>query len=392
MQTYIQRHLSPQIAKDIESFPAVVLLGPRQCGKTTLVQALGREHSDFTYLDLQRPQDLRRIEDPELFLETNANRIICLDEIQRLPGLFAILRGFIDRRERRTKLLLLGSASPDLVKKSAESLAGRAVYRELAPFTWPEIKALPERSLRELWLRGGFPESLLAISAAASWEWRASFLRTIVERDIPGLVSSIPAAALYRFIRMLSHVHGQVLNLSALGNSLGVSGHTIRTWLDLLAGTFHVRLLEPLQAKTGKRLVKSPKLYLRDSGILHSLIETESFDDLLAHPAFGASWEGFVLEQVQSSFPEAQYSYYRTASGVEADLVVEMGRRRFVIETKASSEPAPTKAFWTALDDLEPQRSWIVAPIESGWPLRGEVEVTSLPGLLNSLGRELDSA
>jgi hypothetical protein len=232
----------------------------------------------------------------------------------------------------------------------------------------------------------------LAISAAASWEWRASFLRTIVERDIPGLVSSIPAAALYRFIRMLSHVHGQVLNLSALGNSLGVSGHTIRTWLDLLAGTFHVRLLEPLQANTGKRLVKSPKLYLRDSGILHSLIETESFDDLLAHPAFGASWEGFVLEQVQSSFPEAQYSYYRTASGVEADLVVEMGRRRFVIETKASSEPAPTKAFWTALDDLEPQRSWIVAPIESGWPLRGEVEVTSLPGLLNSLGRELDSA
>ena len=383
MQPSVPRHLAEILRQDLQRFPAVVLLGPRQCGKTTLVQALGAELPEFLYRDLERPQDLRQLDDPEFFLEANLGSCLCLDEIQRLPGLFPVLRGFIDRHPAGTRLLLLGSASPDLLKQSAESLAGRVVYRELTPFLWDEVGNVGD--LRRLWLRGGFPRSYLASSEHDSFEWLKAYVRTIVERDFPVLGLRISPVTLSRFVRMLAQNHGQSLNLAALGNSLGATGHTIRHYLDLLEGTYHVRLLLPWQTNQGKRLVKTPKVYFRDSGVLHSLWEVGSFNALLGHPLFGASWEGFVLEQVQARFPQAQFSYYRTATGVEVDLVMELGQHRIAIEAKASSDPSVTKGFWTVLADLSPTCSFVVAPVEAGWPLRAGVEVVNLSELLEKL-------
>jgi len=386
MQTYIPRALAEVINGDLLRFPCVVLLGPRQCGKTTLVKRLGSQDADFLYRDMERPQDIRQLDDPELFLESNHSKLLCLDEIQRVPNLFPVLRGFIDRHERKTRLLLLGSASPDLLSKSAESLAGRVIYRELTPFLLGELeRAAPSISLRSLWMRGGYPSGLLSESDVDSWEWRQSFLRTIIERDIPNLGFAMAPPTLARFARMLAQQHGQILNLAALGNSLGTSGHTIRRYLDILCGTYHIRLLEPWQKNQRKRLVKTPKVYFRDSGLLHALWETPSFNDLLAYPLFGASWEGFVVEQILSAFPHARGSFYRTSSGVEMDLILEYGRHRIAIEAKASTAPAPTKGFWTALADIEPTRAFVVAPVERGWPLRPNVDVVDLPGLLEEI-------
>jgi predicted AAA+ superfamily ATPase len=354
-----------------------------------MVKSLGADMPDFTYLDLERPADLRRLDDPELFLESVADRFICLDEIQRKPDLFPVLRGFIDRKNRHTRLLLLGSAGPDLLRQSAESLAGRAIYRELSPFLLTEISGMPNTDRTALWLRGGFPESLLAASQGVSFAWREAFIRAIVERDIPNLGSRVPPETLFRFLRMLAHQHGQVANFSGLGSSIGVSGHTVHQYLDLMAGLFHVRILPSRQANLGKRLVKAPKVYIRDSGILHALWETSEFPDLLAHPSFGASWEGFVIEQVMSAFPQALYSFHRTASGVEIDLVVESGSKIFVVEAKASTAPLPTKGFWNALADLKPDRAFIVAPVAEGWPVREDTEVVNPEGLLCFLGSVL---
>lgn len=389
MQPSVPRYLAEVLRQDLTRFPAVVLLGPRQCGKTTLVQALGTEIPGFMYRDLERPQDLRQLDDPEFFLEGNLGSCLCLDEIQRLPGLFPVLRGFIDRHPEGTRLLLLGSASPDLLKHSAESLAGRVVYRELSPLLWDEVDQVGDADLRRLWLRGGFPRSYLASSERDSSEWLQAFVRTIVERDFPALGLRISPVTLGRFMRMLALNHGQSLNLAALGNSLGATGNTIRHYLDLLEGTYHVRLLSPWQTNQGKRLVKTPKVYFRDSGVLHSLWEVGSFNALLGHPLFGASWEGFVLEHVQARFPQAQFSYYRTATGVEIDLVLELGGHRIAIEAKASSAPNPTKGFWTALADLSPTHSFVVAPVEAGWPIRAGVEVVTLGELLEKLGGAL---
>jgi len=388
MQGYLQRSLAPILRQDVSKFPAVVLLGPRQCGKTTLVKNLGAQAPDFLYKDLERPQDLRQLADPELFLEANHDKFLCFDEIQNLPELFPILRGFIDRHERQTRIVLLGSASPELLRHSAESLAGRVVYRQLSPFLWTEVMREGQAKIQDLWLRGGYPGSYLADSDSDSYEWRQSFLQAIVERDLPRLGFAISPMSLGRFVRMLALQHGQILNLAALGNSLGVSAPTVRHHLEVLEGTYHIRLLPPLQANLGKRLVKTPKVYFRDSGLLHALWETPDFNSVLAHPLFGASWEGFVLEQVQAAFPRARYSFYRTASGVEIDLVMEFKGKRIVIETKATTAPVATKGFWTALVDLEPGESFIVAPVESGYPIRAGVDVVNPGELLARLEGE----
>jgi uncharacterized protein len=387
MQGYVPRRIQEQIGARLADFPVVAVLGPRQCGKTTLVRETLGGRPGVLYLDLERPSDLAKLRDPELFFSLHRSQgtatLFCLDEIQRVPEIFPLLRSLVDDEQRPGQFLLLGSASRDLLRQTSETLAGRITYLELTPFLASELPTQEPGVLTRLWLRGGFPRSFLARSDESSRVWRESFVRAFLERDIPQLGFNVPAPTLHRLWRMLAHVHGQMLNSSQLGMALGVSHTTIRSYLDLLAQTFMVRLLEPFAASnTKKRLVKSPKVYVRDSGILHSLLQVDRLDDLLAHPAYGASWEGLVIENVIAALPDWQASFYRTASGAEIDLVLERGRRRIGIECKASTAPVVTRGFWSALDDLGIDEAWIVAPVDAPYPIRSGVTVTPLNLLL----------
>lgn len=380
----VPRFLEPVVRRALTESPAVAILGPRQCGKSTLAKALLENRPDAVHLDLEKRSDAARLADPELFFETHAGDLVCLDEIQRLPEIFSVLRSVIDEDRRSGRFLILGSASRELIRQSSESLAGRLQYLELTPFLAGEA-ADAGVEVRRYLLRGGFPPSVLAESDGASMRWRQGFLSTFLERDIPQLGVTIPAGSLERLWRMTAHHHGQILNLSQLGGSLGVSHTTARAYVDLLVRTFMIRLLPPLAANTAKRLVKSPRLYLRDSGILHALLDIESMDDLLGHPVFGPSWEGMVIENVLAHLPTWRGYFYRTARGAEIDLVIEKGRTRIAIECKASSAPEPSAGFWTALGDVKPRQAWIVAPVQGSYRLAKDVTVSSLEACLAAL-------
>jgi predicted AAA+ superfamily ATPase len=366
----------------MQESPAVALLGPRQCGKTTLARELVKGQPSAVYLDLELPSERRKLQDPELFFRAQLARrgptLFCLDEIQWLPELFPILRGLIDEQHRNGQFLILGSASRDLIRQGSESLAGRLALAELTPFQLAEVTSAIADPLFHFWLRGGFPRSLLAASDAASYRWRENFIQTFLERDIPQLGFRIPATALHRLWRMLAHSHGQTLNNSKLGASLGISHTTVRSYIDLLTQTFMVRTLEPLEANVKKRLVKSPKVYIRDSGILHSLLDIDDQDGLFGHPIFGASWEGLVVEAICSSMPRWRPAFYRTATGVEIDLVLSRGNRRIAIECKTSTAPTVTKGFHAALDDLDIDEAWIIAPVNESYPLDRRTTVAPL--------------
>lgn len=389
MQGYVPRKIQGQIEARLADSPVVAVLGPRQCGKTTLVQETVGGRPGAVYLDLERPSDLGKLRDPELFFTVHRSQgtasLFCLDEIQRAPEIFPLLRSLVDEERRNGQFLLLGSASRDLLRQTSESLAGRITYLELTPFLASELPADDPGVLPRLWFRGGFPRSFLAPGDESSRAWRESFARTFLERDIPQLGFNVPAATLHRLWRMLAHLHGQMLNSSQLGTALGVSHTTVRSYLDLLTQTFMVRLLEPFAANLKKRIVKSPKVYLRDSGILHSLLQLDSLDDVLAHPGCGASWEGLVIENVIAALPGWQPSFYRTASGAEIDLVLERGRRRIAVECKASTAPVVSRGFWSALDDLGISEAWVVAPVAEPYPLRAGVTVTPLRALVDRL-------
>lgn len=383
MQTYLVRAAESEIERRLGSSPAVAVLGPRQCGKSTLARQLVRRHPGATVLDLERPSDRARLADPEAFFALRREALVCLDEVQRVPELFPVLRSVLDERARPGQLLILGSASPELLRQSSESLAGRLAFVELRPFLLQEVAAVTgDDALMPLWLRGGFPRSYLAKDDAASGEWRDDFLRTFLERDIALVAPRVPAQRLERFWRMCAHVHGQVLNGARLAAALGVSAHTVRAYLELLARTFMLRLLPPLEANLGKRLVRSPKLYLRDSGILHALLGIASFDELLGHPSRGASWEGLVMEHAIAAFPRWQASFVQTAGGAAMDLVLERGTRRLGVECKASSAPRPSRGFWNVIADLEIEQAFVVAPIATGFPLGPRAEAVSLAELL----------
>ncbi len=375
MQNYFHRFIESEVAECLAQFPCTAILGPRQCGKTTLAEAMSRTR-DSIRLDLERPADRRRLEEPELFFEEHRRRLVCLDEIQRVPELFSVLRSWVDRHPE-ARFLILGSASQDLIRQSSESLAGRIAYLELTPFLGREIfaRGLP---VRRLWLRGGFPDSLLADSDAQSVRWRAHFVQTFLQRDIPALGFNLPAPTLERVWTMCAHSHGQPLNASALGSSLGLSHTTIRRYLELLSQTFMVRLLPPFEVNVKKRLVKSPKVYLRDSGILHALLGLDDFSDLLGHPVYGASWEGVVLEQILTRFPRWKHGFYRTSDGTEMDLVLEKASRRIGFEFKASAAPSVTVGFWHSMEALKLDKAYVIAPVESGYPVRENVRVVSL--------------
>jgi len=376
MPVIIPRFLDGHVRRALRQVPAVAILGPRQCGKTTLARHLVGNLPEVLYLDLERPSDVSRLTDPEALFVANASRMICIDEIQRVPELFPVMRHAIDADRRPGRFLILGSASKELIRQSSETLAGRIRYLELTPFLLNEV--VDDGDLETYWLKGGFPLSWLAPDEVASFEWRLDFIRDFLERDIPMLQSRIPAERIRRFWTMLAHIHGQVLNMASLAGALGVQGPTIRSYIDLLEGAFMVRRLVPYAANLKKRLVKSPKLYIRDSGVLHTLLNIPDRNSLLGHPIYGTSWEGFCLENILARCKRTvQASFFRTVRGAEIDLILEQGRSRVAVEFKSSSAAKPQRGFWTALKDLSIERAWIIAPIQEGYPLQG-VRVASL--------------
>ena len=362
--------------------PAVVLLGPRQVGKTTLARTLAAEFPGALLLDLEQESDRARLFNPQLFFSQYRDRLVILDEVQVMPELFSALRPEIDAVRKPGRFLLLGSASGKLLNQSSESLAGRVSYLELAPLLLAEIGTEAD-SWKKLWLRGGFPGSFTASSDRVSALWRADFLKTFLTRDIPQAGVSIPAETLRNFWRMCAHLDGQLFNASQIGQALGGMSHaTIGRYLDLFVDTMMLRRLEPFSANLGKRLVKSPKIYVRDSGLLHALLNIQGFDDLLGHPVVGHSWEGFVIEQVSGAMPAfSDINFYRTAAGAELDAVVTTGDRRIGYEIKFSQSPKPGKGFWNACDDIGVERAYVVAPVSDPYPLAENVQVIP-PGML----------
>jgi uncharacterized protein len=356
--------------------PAVVLLGPRQVGKTTLAHAIAAEQGNAVLLDMERETDRVRLSQPEAFLSRHRNQLIVMDEVQAMPEIFSALRPEIDAERRPGRFLLLGSASGRLLQQSSESLAGRVAYLELTPFQVREV-ADDTEAASALWLRGGFPRSYLAEDLAASLAWRADFIQTFLARDLPQLGITIPAETLRRFWRMCAHLQGQLFNASQLGSALGgVSHTTVGRYLDLLVDALVLRRLEPFHINIGKRLVKSPKVYVRDSGLLHALLGIDTLDALSGHPVAGLSWEGFMIEQIIAAAPPlASFGFYRTAAGSELDLVVETGGQRIGYEVKVSAAPKPARGFWNACEDLALTRAYVVAPVLDAFPLADGVEV-----------------
>ncbi len=376
MPVIIPRFLDGHVRSALRQVPAVAILGPRQCGKTTLARQLVGNLSEVLYLDLERPSDISRLADPEALFAANASRMICIDEIQRVPELFPVMRHAIDADRRPGRFLILGSASKELIRQSSETLAGRIRYLELTPFLLNEVT--DDGDLETYWLKGGFPLSWIAPDEDASFEWRIDFIRDFLERDIPMLQPRVPAERIRRFWTMLAHIHGQLLNMASLAGALGVQGPTIRSYIDLLEGAFMVRRLLPYAANLKKRLVKSPKLYIRDSGVLHTLLNIPDRNSLLGHPIYGTSWEGFCLENILARCKRmVQASFFRTVRGAEIDLILEQGRSRVAIEFKSSSAVKAQRGFWTGLKDLSIERAWIIAPIQEGYSLQG-VRVASL--------------
>ncbi len=367
------------MARALGRAPAVVLLGPRQCGKSTLAREWLRGQ-ESVYLDLQDRSDRVRLTEPELFLEHHRDHLVCLDEIQLLPDFFSTLRSEIDKDRRPGRFLILGSASRDLIRQANESLAGRIAQLELTPFLLSEVERRAD--WRTLWVRGGFPDSLLAEDNDDSFDWRQDFIGTFLERDIPSLGLSIPMPLMDRLWRLLAHYHGQTLNYSKLASSMDLAVPTLKRYLAVLEQTYMVRLLPPFEANLKKRLVRSPKLYLRDSGILHALLQIEGYDELLGHPSAGESWEGFVLEQLIAALPRWRPAFLRTGNGAEVDLVMERAGRLRLFEIKLSKAPRPSRGFFQLVTELQPEQARVIAPVDVPYEWRHGVWVSDLPRAL----------
>lgn len=386
MHDFIPRDLLNHLRKYLTIFPAVAILGPRQCGKSTLVKSLSQHFDGILYLDMQKESDLNKLLEPELFFETNSDKIICLDEIQLVPKLFSVLRSVIDSNRINGKFILLGSASQELIQQTSESLAGRIGMLHLSPFLITELNHLEDFNLQKFWFRGGFPNSYLAENDENCTIWLDNYIRTYVERDIPQLGFQIPALQLRRLLTMCAHNQGQQLNLSKLGESLGLTHPTIKRYIDLLEQTFIVRTIPPFEINIKKRLVKSPKVFVRDSGVLHQLLAISNFNSLLGHPIFGSSWEGIVLENIIVNRPSWDYFFYRTATGDEIDLVLKKGNQVIAIECKASDAPKVTKGFYRSLEVIKPNKTYIIAPTNDTYQLQENITVI---GLANFLKQEL---
>ena len=379
------RQSQQKLNQYLQQFPAVGLLGPRQVGKTTLAFAQKKLYPDALYLDLELPSAQRQLDDPEAFLMAHAQQLVILDEVQRMPELFGVLRGVIDQRRRMGQacgqFLLLGSATGVLMQQSSESLAGRVAHVALPPLQASEIftGVHSVADLNALWLRGGFPLSWLAETDAASMTWREVFIATYLEKDIPALGPRIPATTLRRLWTMLAHHQGELLDQSKLAAALAISGQTVGRYIDLLCDLMLVRRLPAWHGNVGKRLIRSPKVYVRDSGLVHALLGLSNLDALLGHPVAGSSWEGFVMEQLMNAAPQAQASFYRTSNGAEVDLVLTFrNQQTWTIEIKRSSAPTVSKGFYQAATDLGAVRKLLVAPVEQPYPLKEGIEVVDV--------------
>ncbi|EJN02357.1 putative ATPase (AAA+ superfamily) [Phyllobacterium sp. YR531] len=376
----IERRITAELFELLDTSPAVALIGPRQVGKTTLALEVAEQRPSI-YLDLESDADRAKLAEPELYLAEHEDRLVILDEVHRLPNLFQNLRGLIDRGRRNGRktgrFLLLGSASIDLLKQSGETLAGRIAYLEMQPIDGLEV---PPQDMNRLWVRGGFPDSFLAASDRASQRWRQDFIRTYLERDIPLLGPRIPAETLRRFWTMLAHHQSSLLNAADFARALGVDGKTVASYLDLLVDLLLVRRLEPWHANMGKRLVKSPRVYVRDSGLTHALLGLSTLEDILGHPVAGASWESFVIETLLAAAPHGtQANFYRTAVGAEIDLLLTLpGQNLWAIEIKRSLSPKLERGFYQACEDLQPARRIVVYPGSETFPLKDDVNVIPL--------------
>jgi len=365
----ISRTLHNAIVTSLKKYPVVGLLGSRQVGKTTLAKSVREAVArDAIYLDLELPSDWNKLHDSELYLRQFSETLVIIDEIQRMPSLFPVIRALVDQNRVGGRFLILGSASPDLLRRSSESLAGRIIYHELTPFNLYETDS---DQIERLWLRGGYPESYLADNDEESFVWRESYIKTYLEMDIPQLGIRIPSVQLRRFWTMLAHSHGQLWNGNKIAGSIGVSAPTVRHYLDILENTFVVRRLLPYHANVKKRLIKSPKVYIRDSGLLHALLRIGNFDDLQGHPVLGSSWESFVIEQIIGLLPNHREVYfYRTNAGAEIDLVFfDKKNKPVAIEIKYSLSPAVSRGYWNACEDLSCKKGFIIYPGNERYPV-----------------------
>lgn len=382
----ITRTLQADISRLLKAFPAVCILGPRQVGKTTLAKTLaGTFKKAALYLDLENPLDQRKLADPFTFLTDNADWCIILDEIQVMPHLFAVLRSVIDASRRNGKFILLGSASPQLVKGVSESLAGRIAYRELTPLN---ILELPESiGKNKHWLRGGFPSSLLNRTEAMATEWMNGFIRSYIERDLTVLFGvEFTAGITTKLLSMLAHTHGQVWNAEMISRSIGITGPTVNRYVEFLQGAYLIHKLQPFHINTKKRLVKAPKIYIRDSGMLHAISNIDKMNALLGHPLAGNSWEGYVVEQVLQAMPAGlQLYYYRTQAGAECDMVITRGIHAVAsIEVKLNNAPSITKGYYQSIYDLKTKKNFVVVPDVESYKTANDILICNITDFIKT--------
>jgi predicted AAA+ superfamily ATPase len=386
MHGYLSRRLEEKLEKSLKRSPVVAILGPRQCGKSTLAKSYltkikGKQK--IIYLDLQNRSDLNKLNELELFFDEYRDHLICFDEIQLYPELFYKLRSEIDKDRHNARFLILGSASRDLIRQSSESLAGRIAYLELTPLLFTEILDTKETlSLKEEhkhWLRGGFPDSFLAENDEDSYEWREDFIKTFLERDIPQLGFQINTNAMKRFWQLLSHYHGQTLNYSKIAEVSELSIPSVKNYLDLLEATYMIRLLQPYEANLKKRLIKSPKLYIRDSGLFHNLIKVDNFASLLAHPCLGASWEAYAIENILNHFKNPEAYFMRSSNGAELDLIVKTRKNKLLaFEFKASKAPKLSRGFYEMMTSIKIDEAYLISPVENSYPYKQNIRVANL--------------
>jgi predicted AAA+ superfamily ATPase len=360
---YVYRNITPKVLELISNFPVVGIIGPRQVGKTTLVKELINQiDKKCIYLDMELPEDYSKLHEPQIYLEQHEEKCVILDEIQRMPNIFTILRALIDRKREPGRFVILGSASPDLLKQSSETLAGRIVYIELSPFNLMEI--IKDYNMFDHWFKGGFPEAFLSLKIDIFTTWMRNFVQTYLERDLQMLGLSADSILMRRLWTMIAHYHGGIWNASTFAKSLGVSVPTVNRYINFLEAAFIVRRLEPYHFNMKKRLVKSPKIYIRDTGILHYLAGINNLESLHGHALIGNSWEGYAIEQIQQFLPdELKLYYYRTHHGTESDLVLVKGTQpKACIEIKYTSQPKPSKGFQIAVDDLKTKINFIITP------------------------------
>jgi predicted AAA+ superfamily ATPase len=384
----IERIKKQDVIDSLLNFPVVALIGPRQCGKSTLVKQILLLFPESIYLDMERPSDLQKLDNAEWFLTSQKDKLICIDEIQRKPELFPLIRSLVDEWQRPGCFLILGSASRDLLLQSSESLAGRISYKRLTPFLYGEIS--DKFSMETYFSNGAFPRSILAKTPKLSFEWRQNFIWTFLERDLK-FWSGFTPTIMRRMWQMLAHINGQILNYSAIGNSLGVSSATIKNYIDLLENTYMVEVIPPYISNLGKRLVKSPKIYIADSGIAAALIQLQNFEALSGHPVFGSLWEQIVVSNLKGHFEEAEFFFYRTNHGAECDFVIKLNNKIFAIECKASYSPNLSKGNYNAFEDIQPNHIYIVTTNPQSWTMSPFMDVVSLSDLIQKIKEQIET-